>query len=1112
MNKKEYTIKINGLDVSLKNVTKLEDALKRLDMQAGKTATAPAGGSTSNSGGSSSSSNNAAAASNKKAKALTDEEKAAKKLADTQKRLNQVDSEANRAQIEATRALQQRTREVAREIALNEQAEGSIIAMGIQLTDLRNEYYALSEAERQDIAVGGQMLTQIQALDKKYKELKESTGDFRDSVGNYEKALDGLGKLDKGLGDVGSNVNSLSSALGNNNALMGIFGNVTNTTEAGQKELAKIIAAVTLAQTLNTLATGENSIAKVFNSAVTKTQAIQESARTIATNLSTKSTIAATVAQRIFNAVAAANPYVLLALALVAVVGALVAFSGSTEDAAEEQDKLNKTQKTWLDYLEAEVALVQQTSNARIRALERQLEVSRVNEDNLKETRKLEDQIHTERMLQSARLLGTYQKEVEQLEENRTKLSYYLDAIRDVRLAEARGDDKITLDIDLNGKAEKVDVKKAIDVIQGNIDNLNRSIEIGIKLKTDQLDLENETKVLAEERAKQDKEAAKKAAEEAKKKRDEAIKNARERAALELEVERKLQDLKAQLAGETLDAQRRAIERDYYRQIEDVRIRLRTEEKLTTNARKSLNAQIVALDQVMNDELDKLDEQIAAKNLESQRLREDQETAFIKGQTDRRIKEIDYMYDRQIDDVKKRLRTERDLTVQQRADLNAMIINYDIQREIDMQALITDGANRRAAIEIQTADNALKEIQTRVGDVVKRIGSGPLKGVLDPEKTKENLESIKIALNDYIGSLEEYKTKLAIAHSETLVNLKEGSIEYAEEIQRYAAAINDVNSKIKESQRSLQENTKMTKDVMTEYYRDLFGKIAEYADLGAQAIQSVVDTLNMGIQASLDALNEQLEQTNEHYDEAKEKREKYAEDVQTIEEKVRNATGATADALRIQLQDAMHGRDEAAREEARLAKEKEKLQADIAKKEKQMKKNELIGKIAMGIANTAQGVTQMLSLAWPLNLIMAAIVGIAGGAQVAIMSRQLAKLAKGGPIVGPSHDNGGVNILIDGKPSYEAQGGEFMVNDKSYAANKSLVEFINSSPNAVSLVDLVNIGMGFGDVPAVVTDVSGNNSDVVDAINDINFSPVVSVTDIQDVTNEVTTVRDLAGF
>lgn len=451
--------------------------------------------------------------------------------------------------------------------------------MGIQLTDLRNEYYALSEAERNNMDIGGQMLTQIQALDKEYKSIKESAGQYQESVGNYEKALGGLDKLDKGLGDVGSQVNGLSSAFAGNNAMMSIFGSISGATEDAQKELAKVIAIVTVAQTLNSAATGENSIAKVLNTAITKTQAIQENARTIATNLATRSTIAATVAQRIFNMVAAANPYVLLALALVAVIGALVAFSGSTESAAEDQKKLNEEQAIWLECLEEEEKRLARVADNRIKTLERLLRISAVNEENLKETRKLEDDIYKEKLIQNARLLGVYHREIESLEENRKKLEIYLNMIRDLKLAEARGDNSIELDIDLNGKAEKVDVKEALDIVQKNVDNLNKVVEIGVRLKNEQADLIMEAEYTKAARAKEDREAAEKAAEDAKKAReeakrkaDEARKNAQERAALELEAARALEDMKLKLAGETLDTQRRIIEIEYQRQIKDLKI------------------------------------------------------------------------------------------------------------------------------------------------------------------------------------------------------------------------------------------------------------------------------------------------------------------------------------------------------------------------------------------------------------------------------------------------------------------------------------------------------------------------------------------------------------
>ena len=215
----------------------------------------------------------------------------------------------------------------------------------------------------------------------------------------------------------------------------------------------------------------------------------------------------------------------------------------------------------------------------------------------------------------------------------------------------------------------------------------------------------------------------------------------------------------------------------------------------------------------------------------------------------------------------------------------------------------------------------------------------------------------------------------------------------------------------------------------------------------------------------------------------------------------------------MQLQDAIHAREDAAREEKRLAKEKEKLEADIAKKEKQQKRAELITSIAMATADVAAAVAKALTAGPVIGQIMAGIVAAAGAIQIGIMTKQLTKLAKGGEIKGPSHANGGVPILVNGEYTHEAQGGEFMVNDKSYSANKALVNFINDTPRALTVADLFNIVPGDSDTPVIVSDVDRSEGDrIVEAIAGISIKPVVAVTDIMDATDEVVTVRDLAGF
>lgn len=63
-----------------------------------------------------------------------------------------------------------------------------------------------------------------------------------------------------------------------------------------------------------------------------------------------------------------------------------------------------------------------------------------------------------------------------------------------VNTAKARGDSKIRIDVDLDGKIDKVKVDDAIDAIQGQIDNVGRAVDIAVNLKTEGADLDAERK------------------------------------------------------------------------------------------------------------------------------------------------------------------------------------------------------------------------------------------------------------------------------------------------------------------------------------------------------------------------------------------------------------------------------------------------------------------------------------------------------------------------------------------------------------------------------------------------------------------------------------------
>lgn len=1119
---KEYTLKINGISKSIEDVTKLEKVVDALDASIKKVNDADI---------------KSAAASRTKKAALTDEQKAAEKLAATQARLEKMTVENARAQIEANIALRERTREVTRQVQIESLAEGSLKAMGMQLTDLRNEYEALSAEERNNLEIGGQMLTQIQALDAEYKAARESTGNFRDSVGNYEKAAAGLTKLADGIGNVGNNSVRLAATLTGSNDVLGLFGSNANAVSQSTEKLQAIILTATAAQELYTTVTQDSTIKQGAAAVMDGVRAVQLRAKAIAEALATKNTIAATVAQKAFNLVAAANPYVLLALALVGVVTALVVFSEKTADATEKQKELNAEAEAWLGFLEAESASLKLVGDARVASMERNLRVLKAQEGKTKDIRALENEIAKEKQLNNARQRGLYWRELQDLEANRAKLAEYNAMLLRIKEAQARGDNKVMLDVDLNGNARKVKVEDALNIIQGRIDTYGKKVEVAVKLRTEKADLTADEEVAKATRAREDKEAAEaaaekrqRAAEEAKQRREEAKRAAEEAAQArreagdkEREAIRAAEDAKLKLLDNGYEAARKKIIKEYDNQINDLKHKLKNEANLTARARAAINDNIITLERVKSKELAALKKEYEAKELEDLRAAEDQRTALLLGMADRAQAEIKIRYDRQIADLRTRLETEKGLTETQVKTINEMIVNAEDLKNKELNALNADQARKRSDALLNSLEADLNDALDLIGDFTVRNGGG-LK-LIDVQATRQNLADANGAIDIYISGLREYLGELEKSHQATLSTLKEGTQEYTDELNKYAQAQNAANIKIKKAQKTQEENTKASTETQVEYYRDLFSKIADMATVIAEVVTQAMDTFNMALQAQIDELSAGLDVINEKYEAAKKQREDAVKNVEEIEIRFQAAGAGTSDAIKSQLADAMHARNEAEREEKRLLKEKEKREAEIQKKEKQMRRNDLIAGIAQGIANTAQGVTKMLSLAWPLNLVMAALVGVMGGVQVGIMAKQLSKLEDGGRISGPSHAQGGVRIP---GTNIEVEGDEYVVNKKTTRDNLGLLSWLNKQKKTITLDDVTGffnkplaagnpvktyLAEG-GQIPVIENTVTSviDYDQLGEAMARVNLTPVVAVTDIIDAADQVTAVRDISGF
>ena len=92
--------------------------------------------------------------------------------------------------------------------------------------------------------------------------------------------------------------------------------------------------------------------------------------------------------------------------------------------------------------------------------------------------------------------------------------------------------------------------------------------------------------------------------------------------------------------------------------------------------------------------------------------------------------------------------------------------------------------------------------------------------------------------------------------------------------------------------------------------------------------------------------------------------------------------------------------------------------------------------LTSAILNTALGVTLALAdptpIPAPVRLINAATVAAVGGAQIATIVRAEQGTVVGGSVLsGPRHSGGGVNMLVNGIPTVNAEGGEAVINRRS---------------------------------------------------------------------------------
>lgn len=214
-----------------------------------------------------------------------------------------------------------------------------------ELTDLAVNYDALTEAEKNS-EFGKAMSARIDALTSKAQSLKTIFNEVNETLkGDIE-----LPEPDVSTWDAFADI--IDVASGCLQTYAGVVGLSEENTEALMKVITK----------MQTIEAGANAIIKAGNmlkktgNVITKVKIMQEKAATAAIKMKTAAetksiamTKAATAAQKIFNAVALANPYVLLATAIVAAGAAIVGFIKKANDAEAANEKIKESAEQMAD-------------------------------------------------------------------------------------------------------------------------------------------------------------------------------------------------------------------------------------------------------------------------------------------------------------------------------------------------------------------------------------------------------------------------------------------------------------------------------------------------------------------------------------------------------------------------------------------------------------------------------------------------------------------------------------------------------------------------------------------------------------------------------------------
>ncbi|RKU71729.1 hypothetical protein DWW91_06880 [Parabacteroides sp. AF17-3] len=440
------------------------------------------------------------------------------------------------------------------------------------------------------------------------------------------------------------------------------------------------------------------------------------------------------------------------------------------------------------------------------------------------------------------------------------------------------------------------------------------------------------------------------------------------------------------------------------------------------------------------------------KELELIRQAEDTALSLVKEGIEKQRQTVNVQYDRQIEDLKHKLSTEKNLTDAAKKALNDSIILAEQKRDADLKKLSDD------SIQVQ----------------IKK----------ETERIQLQLDSVKE------GTSQEHNLRLSLIEQNRQAELA-ANLQLAEELRQSEADINAAYNKLVADENEAfrkEQFDKQSEYIRLEWENKILqvkeGTLQEY-DLKVQQAQADYDLLvNMDAATKAALYESDIEYTNAVLQSQK-----------RITEAKQAQVNAENEFVLMQIEAATTVTDAFSSMIDTFAEDNENLAA--------FAKTVALFNIGLGTAEAlAKGVASAQAVGFPANIpaiatTIAAIMANIVKAKQLVSKEKNPKYADGGEITGPSHASGGVLI--------EAEGGEGIINKHSM-----------SNPLLRSIASAVNVaggGVPFSNVPIFPSGSSGGfdtaelKAVFVEALKEMPV-PVVSVVEFTEVQDRVKMIQN----